>query len=61
MARHWNPDDDLARVRDERRAAKPAARLPEGAAAGLAMVAIACVCLGVLLYRLAGPRDIVIP
>ena len=57
MSAHWNPDDELARVQGTR----APLRLPDGAAAGLVMVAVACVGLGVLLYKLAGPRDIVIP
>ena len=54
MSRHWNPDEDLARVREAQ--ARP--RWPEGATAGLALVALTCVATAVLLYRLAGPRDI---
>lgn len=57
MSAHWNPDGDLQRVRG----ARASVRLPEGAAAGLAVVAIACVGLGALLYKLAGPRDIIAP
>jgi hypothetical protein len=57
MAQHWNPNDDLLRVRD----ARPAVRLPDGAAAGLMMVAAGCVGLALLLYKLAGPRDIIAP
>jgi hypothetical protein len=31
---------------------------PKGATAGVALVALCCVSLGVLLYQLAGPRDV---
>jgi hypothetical protein len=54
MSRHWIPDEDVARVR----AATPRRRWPEGATAGVTVVALSCVGLAVLLYRLAGPRDI---
>ena len=57
MSRHWNPDDDLARARKAR--AKSA--WPEGATAGLLMVAAACIGAAAILYRIAGPRDIVVP
>lgn len=69
MSRHWNPDEDLARIHDalakERsarvrvRAVK--ARWPEGATAGLILVATACIGLSVLLYRIGGPRDVFAP
>ena len=54
MSRHWNPDEELARAR--RTAARR--RLPAESITGLAMVAAACVATAVLLYKLAGPRDI---
>ena len=54
MARHWNPKDDLARAHEQR--AKPA--WPEGATAGLMLVAAGCIGMAVLLYRLAGPSDV---
>lgn len=54
MSAHWSPNDDLERVRDPR--ARPA--IPAASAVGLAMVAASCVAVAMLLYRLAGPRDI---
>ena len=54
MSRHWNPGDDLARLDDAPRRH----HWPEGATAGVAAVAIACLGFAVLLYKLAGPRDI---
>jgi hypothetical protein len=54
VSRHWNPESDLARVREGR--SKP--RWPQGATAGLTMVAIGCAGLVILLYRVAGPRDV---
>jgi hypothetical protein len=65
MSRHWNPDEDLARIHDalaRERAARvrvrTAKRWPEGATAGLILVATACIGLSVLLYRIGGPRDV---
>jgi hypothetical protein len=57
MSKHWNPQDDLPRVREER--ARP--RWPEGATAGLAALSIGCLGMAMLLYRLAGPRDVFTP
>jgi hypothetical protein len=54
MSKHWNPQGDLPRVREER--ARP--RWPEGATAGLAALGIGCLGMAMLLYRLAGPRDV---
>jgi hypothetical protein len=54
MSRHWNPEDELARVRE----ASPKPRWPQGATAGLALVAIGCLGLAMLVYRFAGPRDV---
>ena len=54
MSSHWNPSDDLVRVRE----AQPRPRWPEGATAGVTAVAIACLGMAMLLYKLAGPRDI---
>ena len=57
MAKHWNPDEELARVRVA--SAKP--RWPEGATAGLVLVAAGCLGLAVLLYQVAGPKDVFAP
>jgi len=54
MSRHWNPGEDLGRARE----AQPRNRWPEGATAGVTAVAIACAGLALILYKLAGPRDI---
>ena len=54
MSRHWNPDEAIARTR----AATPKRRWPEGATAGVTVVAVSCLALAVLLYKLAGPRNI---
>ena len=57
MSRHWNPTDEMARVR-EARAKRP---WPKGATAGLVLLGLGCVGLALLLYRVAGPRDIIAP
>ena len=56
MSRHWNPRNELAR-----RNAKSKAHWPEGATAGLIVVAAACVGIAALLYKVAGPRDVFTP
>ena len=56
MSRHWNPDEELARVRDEDGGNK--LHWPEGATFGVALVAAACLGTALLLYKLAGPRDV---
>jgi hypothetical protein len=54
MSRHWKPTGGLERVRDA--GAKP--RWPEGATAGLVLIAAGCIGLAVVLYKVAGPRDV---
>ena len=54
MARHWHPNEELTRVR----AAPAKPRWPEGATAGLVLVAAGCLGLAVLLYHVAGPKDV---
>ena len=54
MSRPWHPGDEIARARD----AAPTRHWPRGATAGVALVAVSCLGLAVLLYRLAGPRDV---
>ena len=56
MSRHWNPEDELARARDDGQAKL---RWPDGATVGVALVAAACLGTAVLLYKLAGPRDLI--
>ena len=34
-------------------------RMPAGATAGLSLVAIACLCVGILSYQAFGPRDVI--
>jgi hypothetical protein len=56
VSRHWKPDGDLSRIIPAREHAKK--RWPEGATAGLALVAAACLGVAVALYQVAGPRDV---
>jgi hypothetical protein len=53
VSRHWNPDDELARVREER----TARAWPHGATAGLVLVAAGCIGLAAIAYWAAGPRQ----
>lgn len=57
VSKPWNPNKDIARARAERAKRE----WPEGATAGLVLVAAACVGLAVVLYQLAGPRDVFAP
>ena len=57
MSKHWNPENELRRLREER--VRP--EWPEGATAGLAMLAAACIGVAALLYHVAGPRDVIGP
>lgn len=65
MSRHWNPDEELAdRELVRRLAAEELARArrrpwPEGATAGLALIALSCAAFGAILYQVAGPRVVV--
>jgi len=52
MSRHWKPEGDLARIKATRQ------RWPNGAVAGLALVAATCLCVAVVLYHVAGPNDV---
>ena len=54
MSKHWKPDEKPVRVA----AAQPRTRWPDGATAGLVVLGAACVGTVLVLYRLAGPRDI---
>jgi hypothetical protein len=55
--KHWKLDEAMPRAVPVR--ARPRAHSwPRGATAGVALVALCCVSLGVLLYQLAGPRDV---
>ena len=55
MSRHWNPEGEFALAR-KARARRP---LPPGAIGGMAIVAAACLTLCVVLYQVAGPRQVV--
>ncbi len=72
MSDHWRPDEDIMRARlggaepvrapGELVTLRPKReRLPEGAAAGLVLVAAACICVAIALYQVLGPRQVVAP
>ena len=58
MSKHWNPEAEIARQdRADQVAPPPKAVWPEGATAGLVLVAAGCLALGAILYQVAGPRE----
>ena len=57
MSRHWNPNDEVAQVRQ----ARVRHSWPAGATAGVVVIAACCIGVAVLLYQLAGPRDVFAP
>lgn len=60
MSRYWDPDEQLARSIAAEELARARRRpWPEGAIAGLVLVAVACIALGAALYKFAGPREVV--
>ena len=60
MSKHWNPDVEIARWAGADELTLPKKRSwPEGATAGLVLVAASCLALGVVLYQFAGPRQVV--
>lgn len=60
MSKHWNPDGEVSRWTGADELARPGkASWPEGATAGLVLVAVGCLALGTILYQVAGPRDVV--
>ena len=52
MSRHWKPEAEVARVRARQKS------WPEGATAGLLLVAAVCVGVALIVYQVAGPRDV---
>ena len=55
---HWKPDGETDRWTRADGDSPPArASWPEGATAGLLLVAAACLAVGALLYQVAGPLD----
>lgn len=60
MSRHWGPDDELAScIAAEELAHSHRRAWPEGATAGLLLVALSCIAVGAVLFQFAGPRDVV--
>jgi len=52
--KHGQPEETIARAAEVRKR-KP---WPAGATAGVLLVAAGCVSAALLLYKLAGPRDV---
>ena len=52
VSQHWKPENPFVRAQG---AAKP---WPKGATAGLLLVAAACAGFAIVLYQVAGPRDV---
>ena len=59
MNSHWNADEELARRIAAEELARQEHRWPEGAKAGLVLVAAMCLAVGLTLYQFAGPRAVV--
>lgn len=77
MSKHWRPDEDAALLRSAKDAGggprdwarlqsylheqvKPQP-LPQGAKAGLVLVAIACMGVAFGIYQAFGPREVIAP
>ena len=59
MSRHWDPDEELVRCIAAEELARQNRTWPQGATAGLVLVAACCLAVGLTLYQVAGPRDVV--
>lgn len=59
MSKHWNSDEELARCIAADELARDRKRWPEGATAGLLLVAASCLALGLILYQVTGPRPVI--
>jgi hypothetical protein len=59
VSKHWNSDEELARCIAAEEVANAQKRWPEGATAGLLLVAISCLALGLILYQVTGPRQVI--
>ena len=61
MSRHWNPDSEIRRwsAEADMPPSQRKAPWPEGATAGLLLVVTCCVAAGLVIYQVAGPRNLV--
>lgn len=59
MDRHWGTDEELARCIAAEELARQNRSWPSGATAGLVLIAASCLAVGLTLYKVAGPRDVV--
>jgi hypothetical protein len=59
VSKPWNPRGNLDRIVPLERA--PRAAWPAGATVGVVLVAACCVGAALVLYHVAGPRDVFVP
>ena len=60
MSRHWRPDEDLARlIAADELARSRKAKWPEGATVGVLALAASCLAVGLVLYQVASPREVI--
>ena len=60
MSKHWNPDDAIgSRTKADGELPLRKAPWPDGATAGLALIAACCLAAALVLYQVASPRDVV--
>jgi len=59
VSKHWNPDGEIVRWTNADGPPRRKAAWPDGATAGLALIAVCCLAVALVLYHVAGPRDVV--
>jgi len=66
VSKHWQPDEDRTRWARADGCASPDSAAPSvkivwprGATAGLILVATGCLAIAALVYKAAGPRDMI--
>ena len=74
MSKYWNPDEELAdracpqhaldrelarSIEADELARAQKRAWPDGATAGLLLVALSCIAFGAVLYQFTGPRPVV--
>jgi hypothetical protein len=57
VSKHWKPEHPPARAREN----EPSKSWPEGATAGLLLVAAICAGVAYAFYQAAGPNDVFAP
>ena len=59
MDSHWHADEELARRIAADELARRNRSWPEGATAGLVLIAAMCLAVGLTLYQFGGRRDVI--